>query len=105
MPERCTVYIDEQKPENCRLNFDANFYDRNGMRAMLDRYLRLLEAAALQPELSIGTLLTMTGAKPPHWKYANYAAPFYEFVTAFYDSLPLLKTLWTPVKKWLMSSR
>ena len=61
MPQGCTVYIDEQKPENCRVNFDANLYDRNGMRAMLDRYLRLLEAAAREPELPIGTLLTMIG--------------------------------------------
>ena len=76
MPQGCTVYIDEQKPENCRVNFDANLYDRNGMRAMLDRYLRLLEAAAREPELPIGTLLTMTGAKPLRWKCANYAAAF-----------------------------
>ena len=32
-------------------------YDRNEMRVMLDRYLRLLEAAAREPELPIGKLL------------------------------------------------
>jgi acyl carrier protein len=104
MPQGCTVYIDEQKPENCRVNFDANLYDRNGMRAMLDRYLRLLEASAREPELPLGVLLTMTGGKPLRWKFANYAAPFYEFVTAFYASSPLLKMLWRPLKRWLLSS-
>ena len=104
MPQGCTVYIDEQKPENCRVNFDANLYDRNGMRAMLDRYLRLLEASAREPELPLGMLLTMIGAKPLRWKCANYAAPFYEFVTALYASSPLLKMLWRPVKRWLLSS-
>ena len=35
----------------------------------------------------------MIGAKPLRWTCANYAAPFYEFVTAFYASSPLLKVL------------
>ena len=100
MPRECMVYVDERKPENCRVNFDANLYDRNGMRAMLDRYLRLLEAAAREPELPIGTLLTMIGAKPLRWK----CAPFYNFVRAFYASSPLLKMLWRPVKRWSLSS-
>jgi hypothetical protein len=57
MPSGCTVFVDEQKPENCRVNFDANTCDRNDMRSIFDRYLRLLEAAAEEPELSIGKLL------------------------------------------------
>ena len=57
MPAGCTVFVDEQRPENCRLNFDANSYDRKEMRAMLDRYLQLLEAAAREPELPIGKLM------------------------------------------------
>jgi hypothetical protein len=57
MPSGCTVYIDERKPENCRINFDANIYDQNEMKALLDQYLRLLEAAAREPELPIGKLL------------------------------------------------
>jgi amino acid adenylation domain-containing protein len=57
MPSGCTVFVDEQKPENCRVNFDANTYDRNDMRSIFDRYLRLLEAAAEEPELPIGKLL------------------------------------------------
>jgi hypothetical protein len=57
MPSGCTVYIDERKPEHCRINFNANTYDRNEVRALLDQYLRLLEAAAHEPELPIGKLL------------------------------------------------
>jgi len=103
MPRGCLVYVDERKPENCRVDFDANDYDRNGMREMLDRYLRLLEAAASEPELPIGELLAMTGAKPLRWTIANYAAPFYEFVTPIYASSPLLKTVWRPIKRSILS--
>ena len=103
MPRKCMFDIDERKPENCRVNFDANIYDRNEMRAMLDRYLRLLEVAAREPELPIGNLLRMAGARPLRWTCANYAAPFYEFVTAFYASSPLLKMFWRPIKRWVLS--
>jgi hypothetical protein len=95
--------VDERKPENCRVNFDANTYDRNEMRFMLDRYLRLLEAAAHEPKLPIRKLLMMAGARPLRWTLANYAAPFYEFVTAFYASSPLLKRYWRPIKRWVLS--
>ena len=101
MPRKCMFEVDERKPENCRVNFDANTYDRNEMRVMLDRYLRLLEAAAREPELPIGKLLTMIGAKPLRWTCANSAAPFYDFVTAFYASSPLLKRYWRPIKRLL----
>jgi amino acid adenylation domain-containing protein len=103
MPSKCMFDIDERKPENCRVLFDANAYDRNEMRAMLDRYLRLLEVAAREPELPIGKLLRMAGAKPLRWTCANYAAPFYEFVTAFYASSPLLKLCWRPIRRWVLS--
>ena len=76
-------------------------YDRNEMRAMLDRYLRLLEAAAREPELPIGKLLAMIGAKPLRWTCANYAAPFYTFITGFYASSPLLKMFWRSIKRWV----
>jgi non-ribosomal peptide synthetase component F len=59
MPSGCKIFIDERRPENCRINFDANTYDREEMLAMLDRYLRLLEAAARDPELPIGKLAMM----------------------------------------------
>jgi hypothetical protein len=103
MPRKCMFNIDERKPENCRVNFDANAYDRSEMRAMLDRYLKLLEAAAREPERPIGSLLMMAGAKPLRWTCANYAAPFYEFVTAFYASSPLLKMFWRPIRRWVLS--
>jgi amino acid adenylation domain-containing protein len=60
MPSGCMVYLDERKPENCRINFDAKRFDRKEMSAMLDRYLRLLEAVAREPDLPIGTLLMST---------------------------------------------
>jgi non-ribosomal peptide synthetase component F len=104
MPRKCMFEVDERNPENCRVNFDANAYDRNEMRVMLDRYLRLLEAAAREPELPLGDLLAMIGAKPLRWTCANYAAPFYEFVTAFYASSPLLKMFWRPIRRWVLSS-
>ena len=59
---------------------------------MLDRYLRLLEAAAREPELPIGKLLAMTGAKPLRWTCRNYAERFYE-------SSPLLKMFWRQVRR------
>jgi hypothetical protein len=59
MPSGCTIFIDEHQPEHCRLNFDANRFDREEMRAMLDRYVRLLEAAARRPGLPVGELLTL----------------------------------------------
>jgi Condensation domain len=103
MPQKCMFVIDERKPGNCRVDFDANTYDRSEMRAMLDRYLRLLEAAAREPELPIGRLLTMVGAKPLRWTCANYAAPLYEFVKALYASSPLLKMFWRPIRRWVLS--
>jgi hypothetical protein len=65
MPSGCMIYIDEKKPENCRINFDANTYDREEMRAMLDQYIRFLEAAACEPELPIGKLMVIV-----RWKDA-----------------------------------
>jgi acyl carrier protein len=103
MPPKCMFEVDEQKPENCLVLFDANAYDRNEMRAMLDRYLRLLEVAARKPELPLGKLLRMAGAKPLRWTCANYAAPFYDFITAFYASSPLLKMFWRPIRRWVSS--
>jgi amino acid adenylation domain-containing protein len=102
MPWKCVFDIDERKPENCRVNFDAHLYDRKEMRVMLDRYLSLLEAAAHEPELPLTKLLRKTGAKPLRWMCANFAAPLYEFVTEFYASSPLLKVCWRPIRRlWL----
>jgi non-ribosomal peptide synthetase component F len=104
IPWKCLFEIDERKPENCRVSFDANLYDRKEMRVMLDRYLRLLKAAAREPHQPIGKLLKMCGAKPLRWTCANYGAPFYEFITTLYGSSPLLKMCWRPIKKWVLSA-
>jgi amino acid adenylation domain-containing protein len=102
MPRKCLFEVDERKPENCRILFDANAYDRNEMRAMLDRYLRLLEAASREPHLPIRNLLKMSGTKPLRWTCANFAAPFYEFITTLYASSPLLKMCWRPIRRWIL---
>jgi len=65
MPSGCMIYVDERRPENCRVNFDANVYDKASMCVMLNRYLRLLEAVAREPHLPMRTLL-MTA----HWEGA-----------------------------------
>jgi hypothetical protein len=57
MPSGCVIFFDEQKPVHCRMNFDANIFDRKEMCALLDRYLRLLEAVVQQPELPLRKLL------------------------------------------------
>jgi hypothetical protein len=103
MPWGCHFFVESEKPENCCVHFDAGAYEQNEMRLMLDRYLRLLEAAGREPELAIGKLLAKISAKPMRWTCANYAAPFYEFVTAFYASSPLLKMCWRPIRRWVLS--
>ena len=100
---KCMFSIDDRKPENCTVNFDANSYDRKAMRLLLDRYLRLLQAVSREPELPIGELLKIVGPRPLRWTCANYAALFYEFVRAFYASSPLLKMCWRPIKRWVLS--
>jgi amino acid adenylation domain-containing protein len=102
MPSGCKFYVDEKNPDNCHAYFDAGLYGRNEIHALLDRYLRLLEAAAREPELSIGKLQMKTGAKPLRWAYANYGWAFYEFLKPYYDSSPLLlKACWRCVKRWI----
>ena len=98
MPFGCAFFIDEKKPDNCHVYFDAGLYGRNGMRALSDRYLRLLETAAREPEQLVGKLQMMTGAKPLRWVCAR---AFYDFLRPYYDSLPLLKMCWTYAKRWV----
>jgi amino acid adenylation domain-containing protein len=86
VPVGCTVYFDEKRPENCRLNFDTRRFNGDEMRIMLDRYLRLLEAAARAPELSIGKLLATIGPKPLRWTYANYGWTFYDEIRRYLSS-------------------
>jgi hypothetical protein len=104
MPSGCLVYVDAKKPENCQVRFDARLYGPKEMRALLDRYLRLLETASREPELPIGKLQTMIGVMPLRLTWAKYAATFYELLAPYYASSPLLKMIWRPVKNWLSSS-
>ena len=104
MPSECMIYVDGKKPENCQVRFDANHYDRKEMRALLDRYLRLIDTAAREPELPIGKLVALLGAKPLRWTFKKYSVTFYETLIAYYASSPFLKMIWRPVKR-LVTSR
>jgi amino acid adenylation domain-containing protein len=95
MPWGCMFYVDEKAPVNCHVRFDANRCDQKDMRALLDRYLRLLEAVARQPAASMGTLLTSLGAKPPRLMRAMYAARFRDLLS--------LKSIRGASKTWLSS--
>ena len=97
MPWGCQFFVEAQKPENCRVHFDAGVYDRNGMRLMLDRYLALLEAVAHEPEATVGKLLATVGVKPLRWTYRNHAQRLYESTT-------FLKLLWSRVRRLAWSS-
>ncbi len=77
MPLGCTVYVDAQKSENCQIQFDANFYRRKDMDALLHLYLRLLVSVVAEPTLPIGKLLMIAGAKQLRWVYRKYTAPIY----------------------------
>jgi Condensation domain len=103
MPTGCLFYVDAKKPENCQVRFDAGRYEPKRMRALIDRYLRLLAAAAREPELPIGQLQRMIGVKPPRSAYAQYAEAFYQRVEPYYASSPLLQMIWRHVKKRLSS--
>ena len=100
MPFICTVYVDEKKPENCQLMFDARRYGRKEMRALLNRYIQVLETAARDPELPVGRLFMMIGAKPLRLMCATYATAFYRFLKPYYDSSPLMKMASRQVKRW-----
>jgi non-ribosomal peptide synthetase component F len=104
MPQGCLFYVDAKVPENCQVRFDAGLYEPKKMRAMLARYLRLLEAASRGPELPIGQLQTMIGVKPPQLMRASFAATLYQFLEPYYASSPLLQRMWRSAKRWLPSS-
>jgi hypothetical protein len=82
MPWGCTFYVEGQTKKSSWVKFDARVYDPCGMRMMLDRYIRLLEAAARAPGSPIGELLAMTGGRPLRWTCANYVATFRESLRA-----------------------
>ena len=85
MPRGCRMYVSLSGDGVMR--FDAAHYSRNGMRALLDRYLRLLEAAASEPELPIGKLQAMLGGKPMHWGLQRHGLAVYDFVRRWTDRI------------------
>lgn len=93
MPSGCLFYVDEKAPANCHVRFDANRCGQKEMRALLDRYLRLLEVAAREPTTTIGMLLASLGAKPPRLMRAMYAAKFRDVLS--------LKSIRGASKTWL----
>jgi hypothetical protein len=82
MPWGCQVCIDERNPENCRVDFNANLYEREGMQALVDRYVRLLEIASRQPELTIGRLVALSSDNSLRRAIANYATRRRERIAA-----------------------
>lgn len=60
IPWGCQVVVDQKTPTNCRTEFDPRLYSREDIRALMDRYVRLLEAAAARPHLPIGMLVAET---------------------------------------------
>jgi hypothetical protein len=60
IPWGCQVVVDQKTPTNCRTEFDPRLYSRENIRALMDRYVRLLEAAAAHPHLPIGMLVAET---------------------------------------------
>ncbi len=85
MARGCRMYVSQSGDGVMR--FDAAHYRPNGMRALLDRYLRLLEAAASEPELPIGRLQTMLGAKPMHWALQRHRFAVHDFVRHWTDRI------------------
>jgi amino acid adenylation domain-containing protein len=80
MPWGCLVHVDGKKPGNCQVRFDAGRHEPKAMRALLDRYCRLLEGAAREPELPVGALMTALGPKPLNWTITRWVAAFNRFL-------------------------
>lgn len=60
MPWGFQVYFDPRTPGNCRVEFDARLYKHHEVQAIAARYVRVLEAAAEHPELTIGDIVRST---------------------------------------------
>lgn len=100
MPNGCFIYVDEQTPDNCQVNFDAGLYKRSALATMMDRYVRLIEAIAREPDLPIGKLQTKIGAKPLRWAWARSAAALVKFIKPYHNSSPLLKMCWRYARRF-----
>jgi amino acid adenylation domain-containing protein len=64
MPWGFQVYFDPRTPGNCRVEFDARLYKHHEVEAITARYVRVLEAAAEHPELTIGEIISATSGGP-----------------------------------------
>jgi amino acid adenylation domain-containing protein len=63
MPWGFQMYVDQRTPTHCRIEFDASRYRPEDVRSFTASYVRLLEAAACDPGLSIGELVTTAQGK------------------------------------------
>lgn len=63
MPWGFQMYVDQNTPTHCRIEFDASRYRPDDVRYFTASYVRLLEVAASDPGLSIGEMVAMTQGK------------------------------------------
>jgi non-ribosomal peptide synthetase component F len=96
MPWGLLFYVDEKAAANCHVRFDANRCAPGDMRALLDRYVQLLEAAAREPEAPVATLLTRLAPKPLHLTWAICAAKSKELLR--------WKSMRKPLRNWMRRS-
>ncbi|MEW9837733.1 AMP-binding protein [Mesorhizobium marinum] len=57
MPWGFQMYVDQGSPAHCRIEFDADRYRPEDVKSFADIYVGLLEVAASNPDVSIGTLV------------------------------------------------
>jgi hypothetical protein len=66
IPWGFTMDFDEQNEEdNCPVFFDPRIYDPAGVRAFVERYKRLLDAASRQPDWALSELLATSQSLKP----------------------------------------
>lgn len=103
MPWGLLFYVDEKAPANCHVRFDASRCARQDMRALLDRYIQLLEIAAREPEVPIATLLTRLGPEPLRLRWAICAAKSKELLRWKSMRRSLKTWIRRPLKTWASS--
>jgi non-ribosomal peptide synthetase component F len=103
MPWGWLFYVDEKAPANCHVRFDASRCERQDMRALLDRYVELLEIAAREPEVPIATLLTRLDPKPLRLRWAICAAKSKELLRWKLMRRSLKTWIRRPLETWASS--
>ena len=78
MPWGFQMYVDQRTQTHCRIEFDASRYRPEDVRSFTASYVRLLEAAAGDPGLSIGELVTMAQGKTFGRLMARFRRAFHE---------------------------